>query len=89
MALGATPSHVIRLVMTRVSLLVAVGIVTGAAVSLWASRFVASLLYGIEPRDTVTLIAAALVLAFVAAVAGGLPAYRASRLDAAEVLRQG
>jgi predicted permease len=88
MALGATPSHVIRLVMTRVSLLVAVGIVTGAAVSAWASRFVASLLYGIEPRDTVTLIAAALVLAFVAAVAGGLPAYRASRLDAAEVLRQ-
>jgi ABC-type lipoprotein release transport system permease subunit len=57
-------------------------------VSAWASRFVASLLYGIEPRDTVTLVAAALVLAFVAAVAGGLPAYRASRLDAAEVLRQ-
>jgi len=89
MALGATPWRVIRLIMMRVSLVVAVGVVTGAVASVWASRFVAFLLYGLEPRDTITLVAASLALAFVAAVAGGVPAYRASRLDAAEVLRQG
>ena len=89
MALGATPWRVIRLIMMRVSLVVAVGVVTGAVVSVWASRFVAFLLYGLEPRDTITLVGASLALAFVAAVAGGVPAYRASRLDAAEVLRQG
>jgi putative ABC transport system permease protein len=89
MALGATPLAVIRLVMNRVSLLVVVGVVTGAVVSVWASRFVASLLYGIESRDASTVAGAALVLAFVAGAAGGVPAYRASRLDAADVLRQG
>jgi len=89
MALGATPWRVIRLIMMRVSLVVAVGVVTGAVVSVWAARFVAFLLYGLEPRDTITLVGASLALAFVAAVAGGVPAYRASRLDAAEVLRQG
>jgi predicted permease len=89
MALGATPWRVIRLVMTRVSLVVGIGVVTGASVSAWASRFVASLLYGLEPRDTITLITAALVLTLVAGAAAGVPAYRASRLDAADVLRQG
>ena len=57
------------------------------ALSLWASRFVATLLYGLEPRDPLTLVAAALILGTVGAVAGWLPAYRASRIDPAEVLR--
>src|SRR5207247_2511073 len=46
---------------------------------LWASKFVATLLYGLEPRDPATLAAAAAVLAIVAATAGWLPAHRASR----------
>jgi ABC-type lipoprotein release transport system permease subunit len=50
---------------------------------------VASLLYGLESGDTITLASAAVMLALVAVVAGGVPAHRASRLDAAEVLRQG
>jgi putative ABC transport system permease protein len=53
----------------------------------WASKFIATLLYGLEPRDPLTLIAAAVVLATVGAAAGWLPAYRASRIDPAEVLR--
>ena len=87
MALGATQPGVVRLVLARVAMLVGIGVVVGTAVSLWASQFVASLLYGLEPRDPATIAGAAAVLGTVGAVAGWLPAHRASRIDAAEVLR--
>jgi ABC-type antimicrobial peptide transport system permease subunit len=86
-ALGAAPGRVQRLVMSRVSVLVMLGVMVGGVASLWASRFVATLLYGLEPRDPVTLIGAAVVLATVAALAAWLPAWRASRIDPAVVLR--
>ena len=53
----------------------------------WAARFVSTLLYGLQPRDPVTMVSAAVALAAVGALAGWLPAYRASRIDPAEVLR--
>jgi predicted permease len=88
MALGAAPAGVVRLVLSRVTLLVGIGVLVGAGVSMWASKFVASLLYGLEPRDPATLVGAVIVLAAVGAAAGGLPAHRASRIDPAEVLRE-
>jgi ABC-type antimicrobial peptide transport system permease subunit len=88
MALGAAPGGVVRLVLGRVTMLVAIGIVAGATLSMWASRFVATLLYGLEPRDPMTLAGAAVVLATVGIVAAWLPARRASRIDPAEVLRE-
>jgi predicted permease len=88
MALGAPPSSVVRLVLARVALLVGAGVIAGTGVSLWASRFVASLVYGLAPRDPVTLVGAAITLAVVGAVAGWLPAWRACRIDPAEVLRE-
>jgi putative ABC transport system permease protein len=87
MALGAAPGGVVRLVLSRVTLLVGIGVLLGAGVSFWASKFVATLLYGLEPRDPVTLAGSAIVLATVGAVAGWLPARRASRIDPAQVLR--
>jgi predicted permease len=87
MALGASPDDVVRLVFTRVSILVGAGVTVGAAASVWLSRFVAPLLYGLGPRDPLTLGAAALTLATIGALAGWLPAFRASRIDPAEVLR--
>jgi predicted permease len=87
MAIGAAPTGVIRLVLSRVAMLVGVGIVIGAVVSAWAATFVASLLYGVEPRDPVTFVGATAILVAVGAVAGWLPAWRASRIDPAEVLR--
>jgi predicted permease len=89
MALGAAPGGVVRMVLRRVALLVALGVVVGAGVSLWASRFIATLLYGLEPRDPVTLIGAALVLGAIGALAGWLPARRAARIDPTRVLREG
>jgi predicted permease len=87
MALGAAPAGVVRLVLTRVAWLVAIGVAIGIGISAWASQFVASLLFGLPPRDPLTLVAAATTLAAVGAVAGWLPAYRASCIDPAEVLR--
>jgi predicted permease len=88
MAIGAAPADVVRMVLSRVLLLVGAGVLVGAGISAWASTFLASLLYGLEPRDPATLVGSALVLAAVAALAGWLPAWRASRIDPADVLRQ-
>jgi predicted permease len=89
MALGAEPAGVVRLVLSRVSVLVGLGVIVGAGLSWWASTFVTTLLYGLEPHDPVTLVGAAGILAAVGAFAGWLPAWRASRIDPAEVLRDG
>ena len=87
MAIGAAPAKVLTLVLSRVSFLIASGVIIGAGISLWASKFIASLLYDLEPRDPATLFGAALVLSAVGGLAGWLPAWRASRTDPAEVLR--
>ena len=89
MALGAPASRVVRLVLARFARLVAAGVVAGALVSLWASTLIASLLYGLAPHDPVTFAGAAVTLIAVAALAAWLPARRASRIDPAQVLREG
>ena len=87
MALGATPMRVVQQVLSGVLLLIGIGLVFGAGASLWASQFVAALLYGLQPRDPVTFITAVVVLAVVGALAGWLPAWRASRVDPMLALR--
>jgi ABC-type antimicrobial peptide transport system permease subunit len=89
MALGADASKVVRLMLGRVVLLMGLGVLVGAAISLWASRFVSTLLYGLTPRDPITLAGAAAVLIAVGILAAYLPARRAARIDPAEVLREG
>jgi ABC-type lipoprotein release transport system permease subunit len=66
---------------------VLLGLVIGATASVWASKFVALLLYGFEPRDPSTVIGATGLLAAVAGMAAWLPARRASRIDPAVTLR--
>jgi ABC-type antimicrobial peptide transport system permease subunit len=87
MALGAEPTSVVRLVLMRVFALVALGVIIGTVVSWWSSQYIANLLYDLQPRDVVTLVSAAVTLTVVGALAGWLPAYRASRIDPAQVLR--
>ena len=87
MALGAEPAGVLRLVLVRVFMLVALGVTIGTALSVASSQFIASLLYDLHPRDTATLVTAAVTLTAVAAIAGWLPAHRASRINPTQVLR--
>src|SRR5712691_4628890 len=87
--LGAAPRSIGRLVLTRVSIFLGIGLLAGAGVSVWASKFIAALLYGLQARDPVILVGSAVVLAAVGTLAGWLPAWRASRIDPAQVLREG
>ncbi len=89
MALGADARTVTRLVLGRVAVLVGLGVAIGAALSFYMSRFVATLIFGVEPRDPSTFIGAAVVLAAVGSLAAWLPARRAARIDPIEVLREG
>jgi predicted permease len=88
MALGSTGTRVVQLVVSRSAALVAIGVVIGVGVSVWASRFVSSLLFGLDAHDPATLAAAGATLVLVAVAAAWLPARRASRLDPASVLRE-
>ena len=87
MAVGATPTSVVRLVVSRLAVVVAAGILAGAAASVWASTLVRTLVYDVQPRDPATLAGAAAVLALVGLLAGWLPARRAARIDPVAVLR--
>jgi hypothetical protein len=88
MALGSTGAGVVRLVVSRMAWLIVAGILIGVGVSAWASRFVATLLYGLDPRDLPTMVGAGAMLVIVGTVAAWVPALRASRLDPATVLRE-
>jgi putative ABC transport system permease protein len=89
LALGATPNTVIVTVLRHVAVLVSAGILAGTLLSWWMARFVApALLYGLKPRDPLTIAGAALVLLVVGALAGWLPARRAAHIDPTQVLRE-
>ena len=87
MALGARSGNIVVLVVGRVTVLVAAGIVVGLAGAAAATRILESLLFGVTTGDGLTLIASPVVLAAVALLACYLPARRASRVDPTDTLR--
>jgi predicted permease len=87
MALGASAGHVQMGVVRQTLVLAIAGSVLGIAGSIAVSRLIASLLFGVQPGDVVTFAAMIGTLTFVAALAGYLPARRASRIDPMCALR--
>ena len=81
MALGAQRVNVLRLVLRQGIVLAALGIGVGSAGALALTRFLASLLYEVQPRDPITFVAVAVVLGAVALLATFLPARRATKVD--------
>jgi predicted permease len=88
LALGAQRRAVIGMVMSESIRLVAIGIVLGLALVLWAGRFVQTVVYGLSPMDPLTIGGAVALIAGVTALAGGVPARRASNVNPIEALRQ-
>ncbi len=81
MALGAQRQDVMRLVMRESMVLVAIGVAVGLGFAVATSRLVAALLFGLSPTDTITMLLAIGIMALVSAIAGYVPARRASRVD--------
>jgi predicted permease len=87
LALGADPSRVRWMVLRETLWLVALGCVVGVAIALATLGLANTLLFGLSPRDPATLAAAAITLMIVGALAGLVPAWRASRVDPMRALR--
>ena len=87
LAIGATPKHVLGLIVRHVSWVVGIGLSLGMAGALMAARSMRSLLLGIEPWDPMSLTVTVALLGVVAVAAAWIPARRAMRVDPAMVLR--
>jgi hypothetical protein len=85
--LSGANARVVRVV-RPVAALTAIGIACGAMLSMWAVRFVDTLVWGLEPRDPATFLTAAATLSAVTALAATLPAWSATRTDPASVLKE-
>ncbi len=87
MALGAGPSDLLRLIMSRGPPVTATSTLLGRAVALELTRLMGDLLYQASPRDPLAFGSATVVIATTAMAACVLPAWRATRTDPARVLR--
>jgi putative ABC transport system permease protein len=87
MALGATPSAVLRLIVGEGMKVALFGIAVGLVGALALTRIFSSLVFGVPVRDPVTFAAVAVALACVALAASSLPALRAARVDPMAALR--
>ncbi len=87
MALGADPVGVLRMVIGEGLLLNLIGLVLGLAGSLYLTRFLSSLLFGVKATDIETFAAVAVVLTFVVMLACYIPARRAMKVDPMVALR--
>jgi putative ABC transport system permease protein len=86
-ALGAQRANVVWIVLRQAVVLGAIGTGLGILGSFFASRAMASLVFGITPRDPATFISVPLLLLAVALVAAFVPAWRATRIDPTTALR--
>jgi predicted permease len=87
LALGATPSRVLGMVMRQGMYYVATGLAIGIAGSLLLGRLMSALLFAVEPTDPITFIAVSVVLIAVAAAACFIPARRVTSIDPMLALR--
>ena len=87
-SLGAPVGSVVRLVIRQAMTPVGVGLALGLIAAFAGTRYLGSLLFGVEARDPISFVAAAVFLVCVALVAALVPAVRAARIDPTTALRQ-
>jgi ABC-type antimicrobial peptide transport system permease subunit len=88
-ALGAATGRVVRMILARTLRLAGLGVVLGAGGALVVTRVLSSFLFDTSPTDPLTFCTVAALLLLVAAVAGLVPARRATRVDPVLALREG
>jgi predicted permease len=87
-ALGASRSDVLRLVVLQGLWLTALGLALGLALALGLTRFMAGLLYGISANDPLTVVSVVTLLGMIAMLASYLPALRAMRVNPMAAIRE-
>ena len=87
MALGATRSRILAMVLRQGLALVGVGVVVGLALAFLAARSLANFLVGVSPSDPLTFAAVALFLLFVGLLASFIPARRAMKVEPLRALK--
>ncbi len=87
LALGAERRNIIWMVLKESLLLVGIGLALGIPAAWGAAHLISSQLFGLNPSDPVSLLTAAVLLTAVAALAGYLPARKASRVNPLTALR--
>jgi ABC-type antimicrobial peptide transport system permease subunit len=87
MALGAKPANVLWLVMRESLWLVGAGLLIGIPAALASARWISALLFGLIPLDPLSLALSILILLLFSALAGYIPARKASRVDPMVALR--
>jgi putative ABC transport system permease protein len=87
MALGAQQASILRLVVRDAAIVLVVGIAAGLLGSIWITRLVKGLLFGLTPNDPVTMALAIAAMVMVAFVATYIPGRRAMRVDPIVALR--
>jgi ABC-type antimicrobial peptide transport system permease subunit len=87
MAMGADRKNVLALVMRGALLQIAIGLAIGIPIALLGGHLMASQLYGVNKYDPFTMAMAVVVLALCAAIAGFVPARRASSIEPMNALR--
>lgn len=86
-ALGANQKHILRLVLRHGLALTGLGLLLGIIGALGLNQLIASLLFGVNGRDPITMIIVAGILALVAVLACLIPAKRATKVDPMVALR--
>jgi ABC-type antimicrobial peptide transport system permease subunit len=87
MALGATRSNVLALVLRGALWPILIGLALGIPAALLAGHLMAGLLYGVGGYDPLAFVGATLVLGSCAGAAGFIPARRASSIEPMQALR--
>jgi putative ABC transport system permease protein len=87
-ALGAQAADILTLVLAGGARMLAAGLVLGVGAAAVLTRYLASLLFGVQPLDPISFVTAPIVLTIVAAIACAAPAWRAARVDPSVALRQ-
>jgi predicted permease len=88
MALGASKTGVLRLILTEAASLIGLGLFAGIAAALFLGRVASTLLFGMAPYDPLSISVASALLAAIALAAAAIPALRATRLNPIEALRE-
>ena len=87
-ALGATPRNIVGMVVRQGAAMTVSGLVMGFLVAGWTGQYLSGFLFAVTPADPATFVVVGVALTAIAAIACGIPARRAAKVDPIDALRR-